>query len=77
MGVDGGISGCSGQVLILSIRDVKVGLWIAILLRQAKINNIDLIASLSNTHQEVVWLDIPVDKRLGVDILDTGYLSNE
>lgn len=74
VGVDGGITGSSGQVLVLSVRDVKVGLRIAILLGQAKVNNVDLVSSLSNTHQEVVWLDITVDEALGMDVLNSGDL---
>jgi hypothetical protein len=49
-----------------------VGLGVTVLLGQTEINDIDLVAPLTNTHEEVVWLDITVDKALGVDILDAG-----
>lgn len=72
MGVDRSISGSAGKVLVLSVRDVEVGLGVTVFLRQTEVDNIDLIAPLANSHQEVVGLDITVDERLGVDVLDAG-----
>lgn len=72
MGVDGGITSGTRQVLVLSVWDVEVSLRVTVLLRQTKVDNIDLVATLANTHQEVVGLDITVDERLGVDVLDAG-----
>ena len=72
MSVDAGIAGGTSQVLVLSIWDVEVGLRITILLGQAKINHIDLVAALANAHEEVVRLDITVDEGLGVDVLNAG-----
>ena len=72
MGVDGGITGCAGQVLVLPVRDVEVGLRVTVLLGQTKIDDIDLVAALADAHEEVVGLDITVDEGLGVDVLDAG-----
>jgi hypothetical protein len=72
VGVDGGITSSTGQVLVLTVRDVEVSLWVTILLSQSEVNDIDLVAALADTHQEVVRLDIAVDEGLGVDVLDTG-----
>lgn len=72
MGVDGGIASSASEVLVLSIRDVEVSLRVTILLGQSKVDNIDLISTFANAHQEVVRLDITVDERLGVDVLNTG-----
>lgn len=72
MGVDGSITGGSGKVLVLSVRDVEVRLGVAVLLGQTKVDNVDLVATLTNTHEEVVGLDITVNERLGVDVLDAG-----
>lgn len=69
--VDRGISGSAGKVLVLSIRDMEVGLGVAVLLCEAEVDNVDLVASLADAHQEVVGLDIAVDEGLGVDVLDT------
>lgn len=48
-----------------------MGLWVTVLFGQTEINDIDLVASFPNTHQEVVGLDISVNEALGVDIFDT------
>jgi hypothetical protein len=72
MGVDRGIASRARQVLVLSVRDVEVGLGVAVLLRKTKVNNVDLVAALADAHEEVVGLDVTVDERLGVDVLDAG-----
>jgi hypothetical protein len=68
--VDGGITSSSGQVLVLPIRDVEVSLGVTVFLGQTEIDDIDLVAALADTHEEVVGLDITVDEGLGVDVLD-------
>ena len=70
--IDGSITSSAGQVLILPIWDVEVGLGVTVLLGQTEINDIDLVATLANTHEEVVRLDIAVDEGLGVDIFNAG-----
>lgn len=70
MSVDGGVTGSASQVLVLSVRNVEVRLGVAVLLGQTKVNDIDLVATLADAHQEVVRLDVTVDERFGVDVLD-------
>jgi hypothetical protein len=70
--VDTGVAGGTSQVLVLSVRNVEVRLGIAVLLGQTEIDNVDLVAALANAHEEVVGLDVTVDERLGVDVLDAG-----
>lgn len=70
MRVDGGVACRAGQVLVLAVRNVEVGFWVAVFLGQAKVDAVDLIAAFSNPHQEVVRLDVAMDEGLGVDILD-------
>jgi hypothetical protein len=72
VGVDGGITSSSGQVLVLPIRDVEVGLGVTVFLGQSEIDDIDLVAALADAHEEVIRLDITVDEGLGVDVLDAG-----
>lgn len=72
MGVDGGVTSGTSQVLVLSVRDVEVCLRVTVLLCQTEIDNVDLVAPLSDAHEEVVGLDITVDEALGVDVLDTA-----
>jgi hypothetical protein len=70
MSVDGSITSSTGQVLVLPVRDMEVGLWVTVFLGQSKIDNIDLVTTLSDAHEEVVGFDITVDEGLGVDVLD-------
>mgnify|MGYP006976755015 CR=1 FL=1 len=72
VGVDRGITGRAGQVLVLPVRDMEVRLGIAVLLGETEVDDVDLVATLANAHQEVVGLDVAVDEGLGVDVLDTG-----
>ena len=73
MCVDTGITSRAGQVFVLPVRDMEVGLRIPIFLCKAKINDVHLISTLANSHQKVVGLDITVDERLGVNVFDAGY----
>lgn len=72
MRVDGRITRRTRQVLVLSVGNVEVCLGIPVLLGQTEIDHVDLVSSLANAHQEVVWLDIPVNEALGVDVLDAA-----
>jgi hypothetical protein len=49
-----------------------VRLWVTVFLGQTEIDDIDLVAALADTHEEVVRLDITVDEGLGMDVLDAG-----
>ena len=60
MGVDGGITDSASQVPVLPIRDVGMAPWVTVPLCQTEVNNIDQISSLTNTHEEVLGLDITV-----------------
>jgi hypothetical protein len=72
MSVDAGITGSTSQVLILTVWDVEMSLGVTVLLGQTKVNDIDLVTTLADAHQEVVWLDVTMDEGLGVDVLDAG-----
>lgn len=45
-------------------------LGVTVLLGETKVDNIDLVATLADTHEEVIGLDVTVDEGLGVDVLD-------
>jgi hypothetical protein len=72
VGVDGSITSSSGKVLVLSVRDVEVSLGVSVLLSKTEIDHVHLVSTLANAHEEVVGLDITVDERLGMDVLDSG-----
>lgn len=72
VGVDTGVTRGSGEVLVFTVGDVEVRLGITVFLRETKIDDVDLVTTLADTHQEVVGLDITVDKGFGVDVFDPG-----
>ena len=72
VGVDASVSSGPSQVLVLTVRDVEVSLWVTIFLGEAKVDDIDLVATFANTHKEVVRFDVPMDEGFGVDVLDAG-----
>ncbi len=74
MCVYGGVAGGAGQVLVLAIGDVLVCAGIAVFLCQAKVDDVDQVALLAQPHQEVVWLHVPVDEVLGVDVFNAADL---
>lgn len=49
-----------------------MGLRVTVLLGETEIDDVDLIAPLTDAHQEVVRLDVTVDEGLGVNVLDPG-----
>ena len=69
--VDRSVSGGTSQVLVLSVWDVEVSLWVTVLLGETEIDHVDLVAALANTHEEVVGLDITVNEALRVDVFDS------
>ena len=71
MGVDACITSSTSQVLVLTIWNMEVGLRVTVFLGQSKINHVDLVPALSDTHEEIVRLNITVDERLGMNVLDT------
>jgi hypothetical protein len=75
--VDGGVTSSSSEVLVLSVGNVQVCLRVSVLLGQSKVNNVDLVASLSNAHQEIVWLDVSVDEVSRVNVLDSRNLYGD
>ncbi len=75
MSVDRSISGSPSEVLVFSVRDVLVSSCIAILLGQTKVNYVDQISFLSQTHQEVVRLHVSVNEVLGMDVLNPADLK--
>ena len=71
MGVYAGITSRARQILILTVWDMEVGFWITVLLCKTKVNDVDLISTLSDPHQEVVGLNVAVNEGLGVDVFNT------
>ena len=70
MCVDAGVPRRARQTLVLAVRDVRAGPTVAVLLREAEVDDEHLVAVLTNPHQEVVRLHVPVDEVLVVHVLD-------
>jgi hypothetical protein len=73
MSIDTGITSSTGKVLVLTVWDVEVRLRVTVLLGQTEIDHVDLIATLADTHQEVVRLDVTMDEGLGMNVLNARY----
>jgi hypothetical protein len=50
---------------------MQMSLGVSVLLRETKVDNVDLVAPLANTHQEVVGLDVTVNEVSRVDVFDS------
>lgn len=74
MGVDRGVTSRTSQVLVLPVRNMEMSLWVTELLRETEIDDVDLIATLADTHKEVVWFDIPMDEVARVDVFNARDL---
>ena len=59
------------QVLVFPVRNVKIGFRVP---GKTEIDDIDLITTFADSHEEVVGLDVPVNEVLRMDVLDTGDL---
>lgn len=75
MCVDTRITCGTGQVLVFSVGNVEMRPRITVFLCETKVNDVDLVAPLTDTHQKVIRFDITMDKVLGVDVLDSGKLT--
>ena len=75
MGVLRGISSCAGEILVLAIRDMTAGPGVTEFLSQTEIDNMDLVATFADAHEEVVGFDVAVDVVAGVNVLDTNHLD--
>lgn len=75
MGVDTGVPSRSRQVLVLAVRNVQVSLGVTVLLGESKVDDVDLVSTLADSHEKVVGFDVSVDKVAGVDVFDSRDLK--
>ena len=73
-GVDRCVPRRSGLVLVFPVRDVKMGFRVPELLRETEIDDVDLITTFADSHEEVVGLGVPANEISRMDVLDTGDL---
>ena len=74
MRIDRRVSSGTSQVLVLAVGDVEMRFGIAVLLGETEIDDVDLVTTLANSHEKVVWLDVAMDEVARVDVLDTRDL---
>jgi hypothetical protein len=70
MSVDTGVASGTSQVLVLTVWNMEMSLGVTVFLRKTEVDNVDLVTTLPNAHQEVVRFDVTVDEGLGMDVLD-------
>ena len=71
MGCDGCISGSTGEILSILVRDM-LALTVLVALGQTEVNNVNIVASgLGPANQEVVRFDVTMDDSLLVHLLDS------
>jgi len=76
--VYGCITSSTGEVLVLPVLgNMQMCLWVSGLLSETKIDNIDLIASFADAHEEIIRLDVAVDKIPRMYVFDSRYLRKD
>lgn len=76
MCVDAHVSSSAAQTLAFPVRNVLLRLRVPVLLRHAKVDDVDQVGGLGRgaADEEVVGLDVAVDEVLFVDRLDSCEL---
>lgn len=52
-----------------------MSLRIAVLFCKTEVDNVNLVSTFPDAHEKVIGLDITVDERLGMDVLNTRDLA--
>ena len=60
MGVETRVPGSPRETFSVLVRNVLAGLWVTVLFGKTKVNNVDVVLPFAETHQKVIWLDIPM-----------------
>ena len=74
MCVDTGVARRARQIFVFSVRYVLLCACIAVLFGQAKVDDVHQVALLSQTHEEIVGLDVAVDEVLCMNVLHSADL---
>ena len=77
VGVDAGISCRPREVFVFLVGDVLVRSCVPVLLGESKVDGVDEVALLAETHEEVVGFDVSVDEVLRMDVLDATDLRRD
>lgn len=66
--IEAGVSTCATEGAAVPLPS---SVRIAKLLCQAEVNSIKYISLLANSHEEIIWLNIAMEKAFGMDVLDS------
>jgi hypothetical protein len=56
---------------------MKVGLWVPKILGETKVDDIDLIPTFSDSHEEIVGLDVSMDEVARVNVFNARDLTDQ
>lgn len=62
MGVETGIPCRSSETLVISEGDMFICPWVFVPLGQPEVDNMDVVTSLRDSNEVVVWLDVSVEE---------------
>lgn len=70
VGVDADVSGCAYQSLVLFVLYVLIAFAILVPFGESEVYDVDGVKTFVGAHEEILWLDVPVEVPLLVDELD-------
>jgi hypothetical protein len=73
MGVDGGVTGGSGEVFVFAVGDMLLCFRVAVFLRKTEINNVNLIRLFPEPDEVVIRFNIPMYEILSMQKLNSRY----
>ena len=50
------------QILVFLVWDMEMGSGVSVLFGESKVNDIDLISAPPQAHQEIIWLNVSMEK---------------
>ena len=72
MCIDTSISSGACQILVLTVWNMGMSLWVLVFLCETKVDHVNLVASFADAHKEVVRLDVTVNEGLVVNMFNPG-----
>jgi len=60
VGVETRIPGSPCETFPVLVGNVLASLWVAVLFGKTEVNDVDVVLPFAETHQKVIWLDIPM-----------------
>jgi len=77
MGVNRGVSGSSSQSFVLAVGNVPMRFGVEVHFSETKINDINSVAMFADSHEEIFGLNVAMDKRFCMNILNATNLKSQ